>query len=133
MVPKQVIRTSLACSLNNNLYSKRHRNSASVFTTELQAIYLTLQHILSNPSLLVHPTIIVSDSQVALTAITNTNSDHSFVSQIHLLLNASAKNNSPTSFVWVPSHVRIPGNERVEICKSSLLSSMHKSTSPPHE
>jgi len=43
-------RTGLAYPINNNLYSKRHRNSASVFTTELQAM---LQNILSNPSLLV--------------------------------------------------------------------------------
>jgi len=41
-------KTGFAYSINNKLYSKRHRNSASVFTTELQAIYLTLEHILSN-------------------------------------------------------------------------------------
>jgi len=76
-------RTGLAYSINNNLYSKRHRNSASVFTTELQEIYLPLQHILSNPSRLVQPTIIVSDL-AALTAIANTNSDHPLVSRIHL-------------------------------------------------
>ena len=68
-------RTGLVYSINNNLYSNRHRNSASVFTRELRAIYLTL-HILSNPCLLVQPTIIVSDSIAALTTIANTNSDH---------------------------------------------------------
>jgi len=106
-------RTGLAYSINNNLYSKRHRNSASGITTELQAIYLTLQHILSNPPLLIQPTII-SDSLAALTTIANTNSGHPLVFRIHLLLNTCAKNNSPTSFVWVPSHVEIPRNERVD-------------------
>jgi len=68
-------RTGITYSIFNNLFSKRHRNSASVFTTELQAIYLTLQHIFSNLSLLVQPTIIVLDSLAALTATANTNSD----------------------------------------------------------
>jgi len=93
--------------------SKRHHNSASVFTIELKTIYLTLQ-MLSNPPLLVQLTIVVSDSLAALTAIANTNPDHPLVSRIHLLLNACAKNNSPTSFVSIPSHVGIPGNERVD-------------------
>ena len=50
-------RTGPAYSINNSLYSKRHRNFASVFTTELQAIYLTLQHILSHPPLLLQLTL----------------------------------------------------------------------------
>jgi len=80
----------------------------------LEQVFSTLQHILSNPPILVQPTIIVSDSLAALTAIANANSDHPLVSRIHLLLNTCAKSNSPTSFVWVPSHVRILGNERVD-------------------
>jgi len=68
-------RTGPAYSINNNLYSKRRRNSAAVLTTELKAICLTLQHILSNRSFLVQPTIIVSYSLAAL------NSDHPFVSR----------------------------------------------------
>jgi len=65
-----------------------HRNSSSVFTTELQAIYFCLEYILSNPQLLNQPALIVSDSLAAPSTISDTNSSYPFVSRILVQLSS---------------------------------------------
>ena len=75
-------RASFAYIVPNNTVSQRHRNSAFILTTELQAIYQFLKYLLLNPQFLSQPVFICSDSFTAFYTISNINSSHPFVSRI---------------------------------------------------
>jgi len=68
-----------------NTFSYRHRNSASILTVEIQAIFQWLEAISlrSSPS---HTFFIISDSLCALTTISNVHSPHLLAIRIHTLL-----------------------------------------------
>jgi len=91
-----------------------HCNSASVLTAELEAILGCIESILN---LFAPPTssfLIASDSLTSLTAISNTNSNHSLVSRIRILLMTASSLNIVITFVWISSHIGILGNEKVD-------------------
>jgi len=80
-------RSGFAYLIGNFIYSHRHRDSASVYTIELQAICDCLEQILTLP----HPStnnifIIVSDSLSSLNAISHPSPSHPLISSIHLHL-----------------------------------------------
>ena len=102
-------RAGFALSIKGKIFLKRHRNSLSVFTTELQAIYLCLEPILSNLQLLDQPAPIVSDPLAAVTTISDTGSSHPLVSRILVQLSSFS-----ISFIWIPSYMSILGNEGVD-------------------
>jgi len=96
------------------MFAHRHRNSASVLTAELQANLGCIESILNlspppTPSFL-----IASESLSSLTAISNTNSNHPLVSRIRILLITASSLNIMITFVWIPSHIGILGNEKVD-------------------
>jgi len=83
--------------------------STSIYTAETYAIYEVLKIVLStNPE---NCRIIISDSLSALSSISNPYSKNELVQHIQKLI---SEINRPTSFIWVPSHVGIPVNERAD-------------------
>ena len=81
----------------------RHRNTASVFTVELQAILLCLENIITqNSSSAPQIFLIISDSLASISVIS-----HPLVNCIHILLIALNITSSKVIFMWVPGHCGI--------------------------
>ena len=119
--------------VGSSCHSYRHRNSASIFTTELQAIHHCLQHILSSvPPPGSNPFLIISDSLSSLISIRKPSLTHPLISHIHLLLQACKAFSIPLTFVRSPSHTGITGNEQVDqAAKQAVhLRTLHKSWLP---
>ena len=99
----------------------RLSNNSSVFDAELMAIVQALYFMGDNPPVQM---VIYSDSQSALMAL-NSDSDSFLVAEIRYLYYIYRNRGSLVSFVWIPSHIGIGGNENADkIAKSALK---HKS------
>ena len=108
-------RTGFACLIRNSTYAHRHRNTASVYTCELQAILNCLEHILRmSPSPSTHPFLIVSDSLASLNALSQPSTSHPLISHIQILLETCSSASIPVVFIWVLGQNGIPGNEIVD-------------------
>ena len=83
---------------------------ASVLTTELYAILYALKSLLRSPS---SSFTIFTDSQNSLSLLTSM-SPHPLVCEIQDWLFRLAARHKKIHFCWVPSHVGIPGNARVD-------------------
>jgi ribonuclease HI len=88
---------------------------ASSYSAELMAIYMALEHfepLIQPPSRIC----IASDSRAALIAIESgtTRERDSMVFEIRHMISGLTVRGCEISFLWVPSHVGIRGNERVD-------------------
>jgi len=84
-------------------------SSSSIYTVEIYAIYEALQIVVfSNPK---NYSIIISDSLSAFSSISNPYPKNELVQHIQKLI---SEINSPTYFMWISSHVGIPGNENAD-------------------
>lgn len=91
---------------------RRHlRPESSIFTAELNAIILALEVI---DSLEYSKYVIFADSRSVIQAIQHYNSRHPLVSDIVQTLIHLYRRNIFVRLCWVPSHVSIRGNERVD-------------------
>ena len=90
---------------------RRLPNGASIYTAELQGILLALSLTVKSRAT---DFIIFSDSLSALEAISKCKFDHPLVIDILVKLNRLAGRRNSAIFCWVPSHVGIEGNERVD-------------------
>ena len=80
---------------------------------ELQALFKCLQKILSLPPPQPAVVLIVSDSLLALSAISNLNSTRPLVLHILTLLTELQANLYSVSFICASCHKGIPGNDRI--------------------
>ena len=102
--------------------SLRLKNGASSLQTELLAILITLQFLLPKTSDPSSQLVICCDSLGSLQVIQQNDplDNLAIVSTIQYLLRK--KTGPPTIFIWIPSHVGIPGNEKAdELAKLGLL------------
>lgn len=77
------------------------------YTAELVAILSCLEYIADNH---LHLTVILTDSLSSLQSLQNTFNTQPLVQMIHDLLHTLTTRRYSVKFVWVPSHVGIPGN-----------------------
>jgi ribonuclease HI len=110
--------TSAAAIISPHNLQQQLPDGSSIYTAELQAIYLALDHISYDTS---HNYIIYSDSMSALKAIAACKIDNplliKIVSQLH---NIRLQTN--ILFCWIPSHVGIVGNEMADQAAKAALS-----------
>ncbi|KXJ74657.1 hypothetical protein RP20_CCG013170 [Aedes albopictus] len=90
-----------------NEISESHKlpNICSVFSAEAAAIFRAV----SLPSAV--PILVVTDSASALQAIESTTNRHPFIQWIQRALE---EGNKDVSFIWVPGHCGIQGNEKAD-------------------
>ena len=113
-------RTGYAFSIHNTIKSYRMRNSASIFTAELTAIFSCLSHLtcLSPPL----KCLILSDSLSSLFAIQDLQSSNPIVQRIHVLINSLSSSSISISFLWIPGHIDLKEHDAVDLAaKQSLL------------
>ena len=102
-----------ACAIYNESFNilNRMKDSTTIFTAELQAIYLAIQFILSH--IQGGQFLILTDSLSAVRSLQNLNiTKHYLVSKIATVL----QNITPSKITieWVPSHMGIQGNEKAD-------------------
>jgi len=68
---------------------------------------------LQNPPIK-RPFLILSDPLSSLQAIQNIHSDHPLAQSIHILLHTLTNSPKEIIFIWIPSHIGIKGNERID-------------------
>jgi len=105
-------KTGYAFSIHDLIVSNRLRNSASVFTAELNAIltclsYLT--HRLPRDNYL-----LLTDSLSSLQSLRNTASTNAITQRIHIVLQTLSTIQSSVIFIWIPGHTGHPQHDRVD-------------------
>jgi ribonuclease HI len=99
--------------------SVRISDCTDVFTAEAKAIEACLMLLAQRQ---ISPVTILSDSLSVLEAMQNTSSS-TVISDIQVALNVAANSNVDVSFLWIPSHCGIQGNEAADALAKASLSS----------
>ena len=100
-----------ACVSPSDTYKCRLPDGASIFSAEIKAIDLALDHIEQSRN---SDFIIFSDSLSLLQSLHNRRIENPLLLDVLLKHNGLAERNSIV-FCWLPSHVGIRGNEKADI------------------
>ena len=95
--------------------AKRINDDLAVYSAELLAIWMALLWVESNRPKQV---VIASDSSSALTSLKflHSESRQDIVYDILQLANSLSKSGISTTFIWVPAHIGVGGNELADRC-----------------
>ncbi|GFS76262.1 putative RNA-directed DNA polymerase from transposon X-element [Trichonephila clavipes] len=109
---------------NNTILSFSLHNSLSVFSAEVTAILIALQHILVSNH---HHFCVYTDSMSAQESLHfSTEHRHPTVIEILLLLRKLERKGFDIIFSWVPGHVGILGNEQADTAARSMSDHMQR-------
>ena len=106
-----------ACVTLSDTYKCRLPDNASIFSAEIKAIDLALDHIAQSRS---SDFIIFSDSLSVLQSIHNRHITNPLLLDVLLKHNELAELNRIV-FCWLPNHVGIKGNEKADIAAKSAF------------
>jgi len=122
-------RVGCACSYRRKTISRRLPDGCSIFTAELQAILLALLAVKESHR---KKFIICSDSKSALQALNKMKMNIPLVSKSLKLLWELRARQVDITFVWIPSHVGIGGNEAADREAKKALQKEVTGTSIPY-
>uniref|UniRef100_A0A8D0CT46 RNase H type-1 domain-containing protein n=2 Tax=Sander lucioperca TaxID=283035 RepID=A0A8D0CT46_SANLU len=107
--------------VNDTSIKKRLSDHLSVYTTELMAVLLALQWIEEKG---LPKTVIASDSFSALSSIRTgrSSSRTDIINEIFIVLYRMKIKGLFTTFIWVPAHAGVEGNEKVDILAKQPIS-----------
>ncbi|KAG5873250.1 hypothetical protein JTB14_010787 [Gonioctena quinquepunctata] len=107
--------TGVGCvlSVENEIHTWSLSSCASIYTTELYAIWQAL--LFSSMTRDKQKIIIVCDSRSVLQSISNSSSEDPLVLMIRLSIHDLHNNGRNVPFIWAPSHIGIVGNEIADI------------------
>ena len=103
------------------------RNSASVFSAELTAIYACLSHILHLPSQ--NKYLILTDSLSSLKSISDPYSSNPITQRILLVLHTLTATKISIVFMWIPGHIDFPDHDLIDRA-AKQATSLPKITDP---
>ena len=114
----------VGCAFVTGTTSRRFRlpDTASVFTSELYAIYQVLKHIRRRDY---NRCVIATDSASSVMALRNQSISCTLVLRILELLTEISSDGGEVTLLWVPSHVGIDGNERADEAAKVASRSSH--------
>lgn len=111
---KTLENADFAFSINGSDFTYKIPNQCSIFTAEMNAIIYAISNINNNPS----EYLVMTDSLSAIQAIQQTFPKSNLSCKIREMI--TEKYNVNLKFCWIPSHVGITGNEKVDqLAKSS--------------
>jgi len=128
---KSRTKAGYAYSIQGTITAHRLRNSASIFTAELQAIYSCLSYLtLLTPH---SKFFLLNDSLSSLKAMQDSYSSNPIVQRIHILLHTLSSSSITVSFRWIPGHINHTDHDMVDTAtKESLqLLKISDSSAPP--
>ena len=105
-------RAAAAAVKNGHSYVERLPNKASIFSAELHAVFLALDHVETSTE---QKFVIFTDSMSCLQSIKGQDWKHPLVQRILERLDTLQKElNKTVIFCWIPSHIGITGNEAAD-------------------
>ncbi len=113
----------MACAFRiaSTIHSHRLRNSFSIFSAELTAILLCLQHILHfSPT--TNKLLIISDSLSSLNSISDPYSQNPLTQRILIILQTLLTNQKTIVFLWIPSHIGEPLHDETDLAAKNATS-----------
>ena len=110
-------KTSCAYIYDKFTYGQRLTDNASIFTAEIKAIHLALKRIKLRPCH--HKFVICSDSLSVLQCLHNGLLHNSML--VKVLYEYHSLPGHQVSFMWLPSHMSIPGNEAADKAAKEAL------------
>ena len=101
-----------------NFFTCRLPDDSSIYTAELRAILLALEHVHYSQK---NSFLILSDSLSSLQSILNLKYDHPVLVQILELYTEMTRDGREIVFIWVPGHVGIRGNSAADSAAKDAL------------
>uniref|UniRef100_A0A147BLN2 Putative tick transposon n=1 Tax=Ixodes ricinus TaxID=34613 RepID=A0A147BLN2_IXORI len=123
----------VGCAMHSENISrvKRINSIASIFTAELHAVLLAIDHIRHKR---IERSIIFVDSQSVIIAIISLkDTRNTLVQLVRAKINTTLQNGYHITFCWVPSHVGILGNEKADRLASSSRNLRELAASIPYQ
>ena len=105
-------KTAYAYSINEKITAHRLRNSASVFSAELNAILACVSDIAQLQPQTNY--ILLTDSLSSLQALSDLFSSNPIIQRIHLALFTIYSIKSHITFIWIPSHINFSPHDAVD-------------------
>jgi len=113
-------KTAYAYSINSQIKAYRIRNSASIYTAELNAILACVAQIAQlQPE---QNYLLLTDSLSSLQALTDPFSTNPLIQRIHLSLLTIDSLKSQITFLWIPGHIDFPPHEAVDAAAKQATS-----------
>ncbi|XP_072375554.1 uncharacterized protein [Diabrotica undecimpunctata] len=106
--------------INSSKYLFQLSPHCSIYTAELFALYRAIKFI--NDTNIVKA-VILSDSLSSITSIQRVYPKHPIEKMIKSELHICQEKGRTVDFIWIPSHVGIPGNEEADLSARSAVSS----------
>jgi ribonuclease HI len=126
---KDTDKVAAAAVTRSSTLQCRLPDRASIFTAEIQAILLALDHIAKSSD---NHFIIFSDSKSCLQAIANLKLEHPLILQTLEKLNSRKLIGKYVIFCWLPSHTGIKGNEEADAAAKAALQRPVSNIRIPH-
>ena len=111
-------KVAAAAVVNNDIFSVRLPDEATIFTAEAKAIELAFEYIRISKN--THFTIF-SDSLSCLQSLHNMNIEHPLILSILNNYHQVVQKGKKVKFCWVPSHIGIHGNNKADMAAKSAL------------
>ena len=112
-------KSAAAAVKENHTYSERLPDKSTIFSAEMHAIFLALDHVETSGN---SKFVILSDSKSVLQSLQGRDWTNPLTRKVLERHNLLREQNKKIKFFWVPSHIGIKGNEDADSAAKEALS-----------